>query len=98
MRAKFINEKFIEKSDPIKDMGIGQPKWEVVFYEYGDDEVVVNKKFYTRKEAQNYVDDYEYQYDDEVYDENGNETYKTCYKWYNSEDNESYFGYDIKMI
>ena len=28
MRAKFINEKFQEKSDPIKDMGIGKFKLE----------------------------------------------------------------------
>lgn len=27
MRAKFINEKFTEKSDPIRDMGIGIPKY-----------------------------------------------------------------------
>jgi len=34
MRAKFINEKFQEKSDPIKDMGIGAH----LIYDITDDE------------------------------------------------------------
>jgi len=33
MRAKFINEKFIEDSDPITDMGIGE---KVIFQKYLD--------------------------------------------------------------
>ena len=30
MKAKFINEKFDNESDPIKDMGIGTITWETL--------------------------------------------------------------------
>ena len=98
MRAKFIYEKIVEDSDPIEDMGIGQPKWEVVFDDLFDEDVVVDQKFYTRKEAQKFVDDCEYNYEDITSDNDGNDVWKTFYRWYNPEDDGQYKSYNIKMI
>jgi hypothetical protein len=98
MKAKFVYEKFKEGSDPVKDMGIGLNKWEVIFDEYDDGKVAVNQKFDTKKDAIDFVADCEYDFEDEVYDENGNEMWKTITRWYNPEDKETYFGYDIREI
>jgi len=98
MRAQFVNEKFKEESDPIKDMGIGLKQWEVVFDEYDGDEVIVNQKFNSKEDAINFVESCEYDFQDEVYDEDGNEMWKTITRWYNPEDKETYFGYDIKEM
>lgn len=38
MRAKLINEKFKEKSDPVEDMGIGMLKIFVIQVDYPDEE------------------------------------------------------------
>ena len=42
MRARFLNEKFIDDSDPIRDMGIGQPEYEKLKKTYKELEDYMN--------------------------------------------------------
>jgi hypothetical protein len=73
-------------------------KWEVVFRDYGDNDVTVNQKFNSEKEANDWAYDLEYDYQDEAIDDDGNEYWKTFYRYFNPEDKESYVGFDIKPI
>ena len=71
-------------------------KYEVVFYDYDYDEVVVDQKFDTESEAEEWAISNEYYYQDIAIDDNGNEFWKTTYKYYNPEDKEAYFGYSVR--
>lgn len=71
-------------------------KYEVVFYDYSDDEIVVKQKFNTESEAEQWAIDLEYDFQDIAIDENGNDYWKTFYRYYNPEDNENYFGYSVR--
>jgi hypothetical protein len=71
-------------------------KWEVVFTDYGDNEVIVEQKFNSEKEANDWAYDLEYDYQDEAIDDNGNEYWKTFYRYYNPEDKESYVNFEVR--
>lgn len=71
-------------------------KYEVVFYDYSDDEIVVNQKFDTESDAEKWADGLKYDYEDIAIDQYGNDYWKTFYRYYNPEDNESYFNYSVR--
>ncbi len=71
-------------------------KYEVVFYDYSDDEKVVEQKFDTEAGADKWAIDLEYDYQDIAIDENGNDYWKTFYRYYNPENNETYFSYSVR--
>jgi hypothetical protein len=71
-------------------------KYEVVFYDYSDDEKVVEQKFDTEADADKWAIDLEYDYQDIAIDESGSDYWKTFYRYYNPEDNETYFSYSVR--
>ena len=72
-------------------------KYQVVFFSsISGEEVIVREKFNSISEANKYANDCEYNYQDEAYDNEGNEYWKTFYRYYNLEDKEIYTSYEIK--
>ena len=70
----------------------------VVFYDYNHDETIVQQEFETELSANIWVDDCMYEDRDIDIDEDGYDFWRTFTKYYNPEDKESYFGYDIREI
>jgi hypothetical protein len=79
----------------ISDVGDNK-KYEVVFYDYSDDETVVKQKFNTESEAEEWAIDLEYKFQDIAIDKDGYDYWETFYRYYNPEDKESYFGYSVR--
>jgi hypothetical protein len=74
-----------------------QEKFQVIFYDTTGDEVPVKQSFNSKEEAEKWADDLEYDFNDIVIDDDGNDTWKTMYRYYNPEDKESnYTGYEIR--
>jgi hypothetical protein len=71
-------------------------KYEVIFYDYSDDEKIVEQKFDTYADAEKWANNLEYDYQDIEIDENGNDYWKTFYRYYNPEDNETYLSYSVR--
>ena len=71
-------------------------KYEVVFYDYSDDEIVVEQKFDSRSDAEKFAIDCEYDYPDIAIDCNGNDYWDTFYRYRNPEDKETYFSYSVR--
>ena len=72
-------------------------KYQVVFFSsISGEEVIVREKFNSTIEASKWADDCEYNYQDEAYDNEGNEYWKTFYRYYNLEDKEIYTSYEVK--
>lgn len=71
-------------------------RYEVVFYDYSDDEIVVKEKFETEAAAEKWAIDTEYNFQDIVIDWQGNECWEICYRYYNPEDKEIYFAYSVR--
>ena len=70
--------------------------FEVVF-NFNNEETVVKQKFNTEKDAKTWADDQEYEYQDIVINENGDDVYATIHKYYNPEDNDNtYTSYEIR--
>ena len=73
--------------------------FQVIFYDdYDNEEVRYSKLFNTKSEADIFGISCEYDYQDIVLDADGNEYWKTFYRYYNPEDKESYNGYIIKEL
>ena len=71
-------------------------KYEVVFYDYDDVEIVVDKKFDTHPDAERWAQSLKYDYQDIAIDDNGDDFWETFYRYYNPEDEESYFSYSVR--
>jgi hypothetical protein len=71
-------------------------KFEIVFTAYGDTETIVKQKFDSFKEADQWANDKEYNYQDIAIDDDGNDYWKTFYRFYNPEDNDNYCHYEIR--
>ena len=82
----------------LKESVKGIEKWEVVFTDCGDNETIVNEKFNSEKEAVDWAEDKEYDFQDEYY--NGEDyMFKTFYRYYNPEDKQSnYFSYEVRLV
>ena len=72
-------------------------KYEVVFYSDYDDDYVIEQKFDTEIQAKDWAESYAYDYTDIAIDEDGNDYYKTFYRYYNPENKQNnYTGYYIR--
>lgn len=71
-------------------------KYEVVFRDSSDEETIVAQKFNTAEEADRWASDCEFDYQDIAIDENGNDYWKTYYKFSNPEDKDVYENYFIQ--
>jgi hypothetical protein len=72
-------------------------KYQVTFY---DDftETPVKQLFDSKEEAEQWADGLEYDYQDIVINDRGDDEWKTFYKFHNPEDKETYNGYEVKQI
>lgn len=71
-------------------------KFEVVFRDYGDNETIVNEKFDSFNEADKWANDLMCDYNDIAIDDDGNDYWKTYYRFFNPEDKESYVSYNVQ--
>jgi hypothetical protein len=72
-----------------------QEKYQVVFHDYGGDDVPYTEKFFdSESDAEDFVIANEWDYDD--WDWEGNYTRQTRY--YNPQENDSAFGYHIEKV
>lgn len=71
--------------------------YEVVFHDSNNDnQVVVKQKFCSVISANKWADDCEYNYQDIAIDDDGNDYWKTIYRYYNPEDKDNYSGYEVR--
>lgn len=72
-------------------------KYQVVFY---DDctETPVKQLFDSKEEAERWADGMEYDFQDIVINDRGDDEWETFYKFHNPEDKETYNGYEVKQI
>lgn len=77
-------------------MGIS---YQIIFYDCGDNETIVTQKFNTKEEAEKWADELEFDFQDIAIDENGNDIWKTFYRYYNPEDKENnYTSYTVNEL
>ena len=97
---QIVHKKMVQKYIPIDKVSesVGSDKWEVVFRDYGDNDVVVEQKFDSEKEANDWAEDLQYDFQDEAMDDDGNECWKTFYRYFNPEDKESYVGFEVRPL
>ena len=79
------------------DKILNENKYQVVFY---DDytETPVKQLFDSKEEAEKWADGMEYDFQDIVINDRGDDEWKTFYKFHNPEDKETYNGYEVKQI
>lgn len=71
--------------------------YEIIFTDSNNDnETIVKQKFNSIIDANKWADELEYNYQDIAIDENGNDYWKTFYRYYNPEDKESYTNYEVR--
>lgn len=72
-------------------------KWQIILY---DDytETPVKQLFDSKQEAEKWADGLEYDFQDIVINDRGDDEWKTFYKFHNPEDKETYNGYDVKPV
>jgi hypothetical protein len=74
-------------------------KYEVVFFSsINEEETTVKQKFDSITDANKWATEYEYDYQDIAIDDDGNDYWKTFYRYFNPEDRESYTSYEVKEL
>jgi len=73
-------------------------KYQVVFYGDGEDVPYTEQYFDSKSDAEKWAMEMEYDYQDIAIDNNGNDYWKTFYRYYNPEDNENYDGYTVEPV
>lgn len=79
---------------------VGQvEEWQVIFDD-GHDEVPYTLETWTaKKEAEEWAEDREVEYEDEIWDPVKQDyVYKTFYRYHNPEDGQIYYGYEVRKI
>ena len=87
--------------DLIGDLkSVGQvEEWQVIFDDQGDEVPYTLETWTTKKEAEDWAEDREVEYEDYIYDPHKEDySYKTFYKYHNPEDGQAYTGYEVKKI
>ena len=90
-----------ELDDLIGDLKkVGQAEeWQVIFDDYDEDVPYTLETWGSKKEAEDWADSKEFEYDDEIYDPIKQDyVYKTFYRYHNPEDGQTYTGYSVKKI
>lgn len=90
-----------ELNDLIGDLKkVGQAEeWQVIFVDYDEDVPYTLETWGSKKEAEDWADSKEFEYDDEIYDPIKQDyVYKTFYRYHNPEDGQTYTGYSVKKI
>ena len=79
---------------------VGQvEEWKVIFDDYGDEVPYTLEAWTTKKEAEDWAEDREVEYEDEIWDPRREDyVYKTFYKYHNPEDGKTYNGYEVRKI
>jgi hypothetical protein len=72
-------------------------KWQIIFYDDYTD-TPVKQLFDSKQEAERWADSVEYDYQDIIINDRGDDEWKTFYKFHNPEDKETYNGYDVKSV
>lgn len=72
-------------------------KWQIIFYDDYTD-TPVKQLFDSKQEAEKWADGLEYDFQDIVINDRGDDEWKTFYKFHNPEDKETYNGYDVKLV
>ena len=73
--------------------------FEVIFYSsINEEETTVKQKFDSIVDANKWVTECEYNYQDIAIDDDGNDYWKTIYRYFNPEDKESYTSYEVKKL
>jgi hypothetical protein len=74
-------------------------RYKIVFFNsINDEEYIIKQNFESIIEVNKYITDCEYDYQDIAIDENGNEYWKTFYRFYCSENKENYTSYEIREL
>ena len=74
-----------------------QKMYEIVFYSDYNDDYIIKQKFNSEAEAKEWADGLEYDFTDIAIDEDGNDYWKTFYRYYNPENKENnYTGYYVQ--
>jgi hypothetical protein len=87
--------------DLIGDLkSVGQvEEWQVIFDDGGDEVPYTLETWTTKKEAEDWAEDREFEYEDEIYDPSKQDyVYKTFYKYHNPEDGQVYTGYEVRKV
>ena len=87
--------------DLIGDLkSVGQvEEWQVIFDDQGDEVPYTLETWTTKKEAEDWAEDREVEYEDYIYDPHKEDyAYKTFYKYHNPEDGQTYAGYEVRKI
>lgn len=90
-----------EIKDLIGDLKkVGQAEeWQVIFDDNDDEVPYTLETWSSKKEAEEWAEDREIEYEDEVWDPVKQDyAYKTFYRYHNPEDGQIYYGYEVRKI
>lgn len=74
-------------------------KYEITFYSDYADDYTLEQKFESDLEAKTFADECMYDFTDIAIDEDGNDYYKTFYRYFNPENKENnYTGYFVQEV
>lgn len=73
-------------------------RYKIIFKDYNYEDFPVNQVFNSEKEAEDWVREYEWEEDYETIDSYGEDIILTRTRYYNPEDKDNYFGYEIIPI
>jgi len=73
-----------------------ETKYQVIYRDINSEETPVKQLFNSENEAQDWVDSNEWEENYEFFNRDGDEEFGTRNMYYNPEDKENYFGYDIE--
>jgi hypothetical protein len=78
---------------------LSKNKYQVIFWDIDYEETPVKQLFNSEKEAEEWADNQEWEEDYYAYDdEKGGDYIEYRRRWFNPEDKENYYGYEIKQI
>ena len=71
--------------------------YEIIFFNsINDNEAIIKQKFDSIANANKWANDCEYNYQDIAIDDDNNDYWKTFYRYFNPDDNESYTSYEVR--
>ncbi len=74
-------------------------EWQVIFDDNHDEIPYTLETWSSKKEAEEWADSKEFEYEDEVWDPIKQDyTYKVFYRYHNLEDEQIYYGYEVRKI